>query len=102
MEEPLGRFGHHPEGDIDWAIECEELENVVSNLHLGLTGFGHEDEYDRLGTRLAKFLDFTTLNAGILEMKRQLRQHIAKLGFTMSPKYYEGAPVMLYRRDPNQ
>lgn len=94
-KEPI--FGHHPEAEIDWSIECEELENVISNLHLGLSGFGHEEEYDRLGSRLSKFLDFSTLDTHILEMKRQLREHIRQLGFTMSPKWYEGAPVLLYR-----
>ncbi len=99
--EAIGMFGQHPESEIDWRIECEELENIVSNLSLGLKGFGHEEEYDRLGARLAKFLDYGTLDTYKLEMKRQLRAHIHGLGYTMSPKWYEGAPVHLYRREPS-
>jgi hypothetical protein len=90
-------FGHHPDADTDWVIEWEELENVISNLALGLTGFGHEQEYDRLGHRLAKFLDFRTLDAQILEMKRQLREHIREAGYSMSSMAYIGDPVRLWR-----
>jgi hypothetical protein len=97
IEEKLARFGHHPDPEIDWAIECEELENIVSNFHLGLTGFGHEQEYERLGKRLSKFLDYGTLDPHVLEMKRVLREHISRLGYLMSPKWYEGAPVHLFR-----
>lgn len=93
-------FNHHPDPEIDWEIECEELENIATSFSLGLSGFGHEVDYDSLGTRLARFLDYRTLNTHILEMKRQLREHIRYLGFKMSPKYYEGAPVQLLKVKP--
>lgn len=93
----LNLFGHHPDKAIDWSIECEELENIVSDYSLGLKGFGHEEDYARLGLRLARFLDFMSLDPHIRNTKHCLRRRIKQLGYNMSPKRYEGDPVILYR-----
>lgn len=95
--EQLGMFGHHPETEIDWNIECEALENILSDFAMGHTGFGREADYESLGSRLARFFDFATISEHKLALKAQLRGHIRALGFAMSPKWYEGAPVVLYR-----
>lgn len=97
LNEPLGRFGHHPDEEIDWNIECEALENILSDLSMGHTGFGRDADYEALGERLARFLDFATLDPHKLALKNALREHVRKLGFTMSPKWYAGAPVVLFR-----
>ena len=56
--ETMARFGHHPKPAIDFCIEVEELESIALNRKLGLTGFGHEDDFARFNDRLDRAMNF--------------------------------------------
>lgn len=100
--ETFGVFGNHPDQDIDAELEAEALCNIISDWHMGHSGFGREDDYDALPRRLAKLLDYNTLNPDILAAKCAVRAHVRSLGYSLGVKHYEGAPVVLRLQEKQQ
>lgn len=93
--EQLGRFGHHPDPAIDFCEEVEHLESIAENARLGLTGFGHEADRERLDARIERALDFRVGGDAIaVAAKAVLRQLAAARGFDLSGEIaYAGQPI---------
>lgn len=54
----LCRFGHHPEPSTDFCVEVEEIQSIHTNQKLGLTGYGHEEDYAGVDRRIEQAMQF--------------------------------------------
>ena len=85
-EEKLGRFGHHPEPDIDFEVEVEELVGMAINRR---TGFDREPDLER---RVERAMGFRVGGVpSCVAAKDDLRKIDAELRSNMA----DAAPDML-------
>jgi hypothetical protein len=65
MTETLGKFGHHPEPEIDSDIEVERLTGLLAEAHGGLL----------------RALDFRTATPEGLSIKSDVRDALRRTGY---------------------
>lgn len=79
----------------DWLDEVQDIECIAENFRLGLTGFGHEDDYAALPDRIEAALAFRVGgNERCVTAKAALRKIAEAFGFNLSTEEgYFGAPI---------
>jgi hypothetical protein len=71
MSETLGRFGHHPDPEIDAGIEIDRLIGLLSEAHAGLL----------------RALDYRAATPEGLAIKRDVRDTLRRTGYVGSMGY---------------
>jgi hypothetical protein len=91
----LGRFDHHPDPAIDFCIEVEEIQSIIENARLGLSGMGHEEDRADLNNRIERALDFRVGgDEQAVNAKAVLRRVAAERGFVVDGvQSYAGQPL---------
>lgn len=93
-DEPLGRFGHHPNPAIDFLVEVESIERLAEELRKCVTHIGHEADYAALPSRIERALEFRVgCDSRCVEAKGRLRVIARAFGFNLLSEIgYIGAP----------